>query len=153
MRGKSEREWILNEEDLLFKFKNWIKANQAKLEVVLVWNYVNQELLAGENAATVEHFREDNKLNLPVSLSCVHSWMLRVGCSYDRVASHLEHNLLRSISTYRIWKFARRARDYMRAYADPTKPASFLLIEKMCKKVKTHRCVQDQDFLFIVSAP
>jgi hypothetical protein len=73
----------LNEEDLLFKFKNWIKANQAKLEVVLVWNYVNQELLAGDNAATVEHFREDNKLNLPVSLSCVHSWMLRVGCSYD----------------------------------------------------------------------
>ena len=25
----------MNEEDLLFKFKNWIKANQAKLEVVL----------------------------------------------------------------------------------------------------------------------
>ena len=79
----------------------------------------------------------------------------------DRVAAHLQDNVLRSISTEGpdavlplslVWKYARRARDYMRAYADPSKPSNFLLIEKMCKKVKTHRCVQDQDFFFITSA-
>ena len=75
----------------------------------------------------------------------------------DYVPANLLDNVERATSTAvitlaHVRKFARRARDYMRAYADPTAPAAYEMIEKMCKKKKTHRSILDLDAGALVMA-
>ena len=50
----------------------------------------------------------------------------------------------------RVRKFARRARDYMRAYAYGQ--CKFDAVEKECRVFKTHRCAMDFDTTFIKNA-
>ena len=72
----------------------------------------------------------------------------------DHVPAHLLENVLKSMSPEVITldlvrKFARRARDYMRAYAAPDAPSSHVFIERMTKKIKTHRSILDLDSGFV----
>ena len=76
------------------------------------------------------HFRRNNKL--------------------DPKTFHAQ--VLQSLSTEvlfveRVQKFARRARDYMRAYAGGN--MTFDAVEKQRKTFKTHRCAMDFDDAFI----
>ena len=48
-------------------------------------------------------------------------------------------------------KFARRARDYARAYRDPKTTSEFEMIEKMKKLQKTHRNIVDLERVFLRS--
>eukprot|EP00951_Prasinocladus_malaysianus_P004373 scaffold30728_cov33-Prasinocladus_malaysianus.AAC.1 len=63
--------------------------------------------------------------------------------------------VLKSLSTEvlpveRVRKFARRARDYVRAYATGSK--HYGILEKVRKKFSTHRCAMDFDTCFIIEA-
>ena len=72
-RGHWERQWILNEEDLLLKFehkaKALVKAEEPKF-VDAMYDYVNNELLSNEEVYLGKH-----GLTLPVSRSTVHAWI------------------------------------------------------------------------------
>ena len=53
------------------------------------------------------------------------------------------------LSLERVRKFARRARDYVRAYASGY--SKHVVVEKMRKKFKTHRCAMDFDTAFLMN--
>eukprot|EP00466_Bigelowiella_natans_P001945 jgi/Bigna1/142185/aug1.68_g16893 len=72
-RGLWKRSWLLNEEDVLLKFKTFCKTNMAKLSVSLATVFVNETLLAD---VTTQQLRRA-KLQFPVSRATVHSWMRR----------------------------------------------------------------------------
>ena len=71
-RGKAEREWILNEEDLKRKFTTWMTANSKNLTKLSATAYVNDILLKDipEEVLTGYYF-----LTLPISSTTTLAWM------------------------------------------------------------------------------
>lgn len=75
----------------------------------------------------------------------------------DNTAKNLQKNVERALSRDVVTldlsrKFARRARDYLRAYANPTSPEHFKDIERMCKVVKAQRSILDVDTGFLAAS-
>ena len=69
----------------------------------------------------------------------------------DLKPKHLQANVERAVASVTldlVRKFARRARDYMRAYRDPSNPMLHQDIEDMLKEVKTHRNIAELDGAF-----
>jgi hypothetical protein len=81
MTGKFEREWIMNEEDLLFEFQTWLKTTK-RITVQKASKYLSYTLLAKEDLKSV---LETYKLKLPIVDSTAHTWMLRAGAVYKSV--------------------------------------------------------------------
>lgn len=79
-RGVHEREWILNEEDLKSQLLSWLKA-QKRVSTKKTRDYVNTVLLKDEGFEQLSRYG----LNLPISSTTVHSWMIKLDCKYDRV--------------------------------------------------------------------
>ncbi|CAN0187432.1 unnamed protein product [Laminaria digitata] len=79
-RGVHEREWILSEKDLKLQLLAWLKK-QKRVTVQRVHKYVNEVLLAREGGLL--KLGEYN-LTLPISRSTIHSWMIKLGCTYER---------------------------------------------------------------------
>ena len=71
-RGHWEREWILNEEDLLLKFKKKLisLAKSEELDEATATKFVNEDLLKDE-----ENLLKKHGLSLPISQATVHHWM------------------------------------------------------------------------------
>ena len=73
----------------------------------------------------------------------------------DRVAANLLSNAKLAmcpeveLTLDLVRKFARRARDYMRAYNNPHNPVAFKMIEDICRTVKSHRGVRSADLGFL----
>ncbi|CAN0548277.1 unnamed protein product, partial [Laminaria digitata] len=78
-RGVREREWILSEEDLELDLLNFLKS-QKRVSVKKAREYVNNVLLASEGGNLA---LEKYGLSLPISTSTTHSWMIKLGCTYD----------------------------------------------------------------------
>ena len=79
----------------------------------------------------------------------------------DFKATNLKANVMRALSTQGdgavlplalVRRYARRARDYLRAYAANPGPKEFKMIEKMKQHQKTHRSIFDLEFAFLGSA-
>ena len=78
----------------------------------------------------------------------------------DRVQAHLHANIVKCFSRSdaflplaRIRKFARKTRDYLRAYADPSgRTETHGDVEKLRGTFKCHRGSLDFDFKFIRDA-
>lgn len=82
----------------------------------------------------------------------------------DSVAKNLHDNVLKlfeSLLLGRVRKFARKTREYMRAYAksymrfgatEADKPEGYHAVLKFVKASKTHRCALDQDYTFVNTA-
>ena len=80
----------------------------------------------------------------------------------DCVAANLHANVeqaFKSLDLSRVWRFARRTREWARAYArqhklfgytdaDAEATKGFASVDKFVKECKTHRCVLDQDYAF-----
>ena len=69
----------------------------------------------------------------------------------DLKPKHLQANVERAVASVTldlVRKFARRARDYMRAYRDPSNPMLHQDIEVMLKEIKTHRNIAELDGAF-----
>jgi len=68
----------------------------------------------------------------------------------DKIPKHHHSNVRKALSSdvlslNYVRKAARRARDYMRAYSDPSKPTDYKAIEAMKKTYKSHRCIRLSD--------
>jgi len=74
-RGHFERSWILNEDDLLRKFRNEMKELAAKeeLDMDVAVKFVNEDLLKDEDAALKKH-----GLSLPIANSTVWRWVKKL---------------------------------------------------------------------------
>lgn len=80
----------------------------------------------------------------------------------DCVPKHLHENVLKAfeyLDLARVCRFARKTREYMRAYARmhmlfgygvEDKVEGFAAVQKFVKGCKTHRCTLDQDYAFAV---
>ena len=80
----------------------------------------------------------------------------------DCVAAHLRANVeeaFKSLDLARVCRFARRTREWARAYArqhklfgytdaDAEATKGFASVDKFIKECKTHRCVLDQEWAF-----
>ena len=80
----------------------------------------------------------------------------------DCVAANLHANVeeaFKSLDLPRVWRFARRTREWARAYArqhklfgytdaDAEATKGFASVDKFIKECKTHRCVLDQEWAF-----
>ncbi|CAN0317357.1 unnamed protein product, partial [Hapterophycus canaliculatus] len=80
-RGVHERDWIMSEEDLKGDLLRWMKA-QKRLTVQDVCTFINESLFANEGG-NLERLL-NYQVTLPVSLFTAHSWMVRLGCRYER---------------------------------------------------------------------
>ena len=81
----------------------------------------------------------------------------------DLMPKHLHQNIVaafETLSLYRVRRFARKTREYKRAYArvhglfghgEEEKLKGFAAVEKFVKQAKTHRCTMDQDRAFVLS--
>ncbi|CAN0453430.1 unnamed protein product, partial [Pylaiella littoralis] len=81
LRGVHERDWVMSEEDLKDELIKWMRT-QKHLTVKDVQNYINQWLFAneiGELSRLLSY-----QVNLPVSMATTHSWMIALGCKYER---------------------------------------------------------------------
>ncbi|CAB1114308.1 unnamed protein product [Ectocarpus sp. CCAP 1310/34] len=80
-RGVHRRDWIMSEEDLKDELIKWMRT-QKRLTVKDVQNYINQWLFASEigDLSTLLSYQ----VNLPVSMSTTHSWMIALGCKYEQ---------------------------------------------------------------------
>lgn len=73
------REWILSEEDHQHKLIEWLKR-QKRVSIQKSREYINN-LLAGEGRnLKLEKYGS----SLPISLTTVHSWMMKLDCKFDR---------------------------------------------------------------------
>ena len=80
----------------------------------------------------------------------------------DCVAANLHANVeeaFKSLDLPRVWRFARRTREWARAYArqhgvcgyedgDARLEEGFASVDKFVKECRTHRCVLDQEYAF-----
>ncbi|CAB1102065.1 unnamed protein product [Ectocarpus sp. CCAP 1310/34] len=80
-RGVHERDWIMSEEDLKDELVMWMRT-QKRLTVKDVQNYINQWLFANEIGDLSRLL--SYQVNLPVSMATTHSWMIALGCKYER---------------------------------------------------------------------
>ncbi|CAN0096509.1 unnamed protein product, partial [Ectocarpus sp. 13 AM-2016] len=80
-RGVHERDWIMSEEDLKDELIKWMRR-QKRLTVKDVQNYINQWLFANEIGDLSRLL--SYQVNLPVSMATTHSWMIALGCKYER---------------------------------------------------------------------
>ncbi|CAM9392075.1 unnamed protein product [Hapterophycus canaliculatus] len=80
-RGVHEGDWILSEEDLQGVLVRWMKA-QKRLSVKDVCAFINQKLFADEGGDLAR--LHSYQVTLPVSLFTAHSWMIKLGCQYER---------------------------------------------------------------------
>lgn len=79
-RGMHEREWVLCEEDLQLQLLEWLKG-QKRVSTKKTHEYVNGVLLANEGGLLR---LAKYGLTLPISSTTVHSWMVKLGCKYER---------------------------------------------------------------------
>ncbi|CAM9791742.1 unnamed protein product, partial [Sphacelaria rigidula] len=79
-RGVYEREWIFNEEDLKLKLLRWLKS-QKRLTINSIRRYINDGFFEGEGG--MMKLKRYN-LTLPISASTIHSWVTKLGCTYER---------------------------------------------------------------------
>ncbi|CAB1097803.1 unnamed protein product [Ectocarpus sp. CCAP 1310/34] len=80
-RRVHERDWIMSKEDLKDELIKWMRT-QKRLTVKDVQNYINQWLFAneiGDLSRLLSH-----QVNLPVSMVTTHSWIIALGCKYER---------------------------------------------------------------------
>ncbi|CAN0197693.1 unnamed protein product, partial [Ectocarpus sp. 4 AP-2014] len=80
-RGVHERDWIMSEGDLKDELIRWMRT-QKRLTVKDVQNYINQWLFANEIGDLSRLL--SYQVNLPVSMATTHSWMIALGCKYER---------------------------------------------------------------------
>ena len=84
-RGRTEHQWILNEEDLLLKFEKkcraLVKAEEPRF-VDAVWEYLNNDLLKNEAAHLDKH-----GLSLPISRSTAWAWIHKIEDTAHQEAS------------------------------------------------------------------
>ncbi|CAB1120843.1 unnamed protein product [Ectocarpus sp. CCAP 1310/34] len=80
-RGAHETDWIMSEEDLKGKLLAWM-IPQPRVTVKDVCKYINGPLLQDdkEDLSRLHAYQ----VNLPVSMSTTHPWMIRLGCKYER---------------------------------------------------------------------
>ena len=78
--GMHEREWILSEEDIRLELLQWLKT-EKRVTAKKTGDFVNNVLLVNEGG--LERL-DKYGLSLPVSSTTVHSWMVKLGCTYDR---------------------------------------------------------------------
>ncbi|CAN0077014.1 unnamed protein product [Scytosiphon promiscuus] len=71
----------MSEEDLRQALVTWMRSKK-RLTVHAVREYINKELFADEmkDASRLPLYQ----VNIPVSLSTTHQWMIRLGCKYER---------------------------------------------------------------------
>eukprot|EP00733_Pompholyxophrys_punicea_P000119 Pompholyxophrys_punicea_v1_NODE_18_length_5920_cov_44.741176.p1 type:complete len:649 gc:universal NODE_18_length_5920_cov_44.741176:695-2641(+) len=81
-QGRWLREWILHEDDLLFKFKVWLKSTK-QLSVLKACNFLNLELLPNEGLTVLLN---RYKITLPIAPSTAHAWLLRAGARYESIS-------------------------------------------------------------------
>ena len=74
-RGRFERDWIINEEDLLRKFKGHMALHLRKLSVDLMTTYVNDVLFRDVTLETLEGYG----VKLPIPKKAVWKWMKKAG--------------------------------------------------------------------------
>lgn len=79
-RGVHEREWILSEEDIRLELLQWLKT-EKRVTAKKTGDFVTNVLLVREGG--LERL-DKYGLSLPVSSTTVHSWMVKLGCTYDR---------------------------------------------------------------------
>ena len=68
------------EEDKKIQLLEWLKK-QKRVSTKTTHEYINRELFADERDTLLV---EKHGLRLPVSSSTVHSWMIKLGCNFDR---------------------------------------------------------------------
>ncbi|CAB1097544.1 unnamed protein product [Ectocarpus sp. CCAP 1310/34] len=80
-RGAHEPDWIMSEEDLKSALLAWM-ISQPRFTIKDVCKYINGPLLQDdkEDLSRLHAYQ----VNLPVSMSTTHSWMIRLGCRYER---------------------------------------------------------------------
>lgn len=71
----------MSEEDLQHKLLTWMKSLKG-LTVKQVQAYINDTLFANDWSRLLQK----HELALPVSLSTTHSWMIKLGCKYERAS-------------------------------------------------------------------
>eukprot|EP00732_Lithocolla_globosa_P001261 Lithocolla_globosa_v1_NODE_597_length_3629_cov_4.882205.p1 type:complete len:792 gc:universal NODE_597_length_3629_cov_4.882205:2932-557(-) len=79
--GSWLREWILYEEDLLRKFRTWLRS-EKHVSKTRACQYINCTLLASEG---MENLLVRYKLTLPIAEATAHSWMVKAGAAYSDV--------------------------------------------------------------------
>ena len=72
--------WVMCEEDLVLKLLKWLK-NLKRVSVKKVCEDITNVLLAREGGNLM---LEKYGLSLPISTSTTHSWLIKLGCKYDR---------------------------------------------------------------------
>ncbi|CAN0536152.1 unnamed protein product, partial [Ectocarpus sp. 12 AP-2014] len=80
-RGVHEPDWIMSEEDLKVQLVTWMRT-QPRLTVKDVWKLINGSLFeddAKDLARLLSY-----QVTLPISMSTAHSWMIKLGCKYER---------------------------------------------------------------------
>jgi hypothetical protein len=78
-RGQYERDWLLNEEDLLLKFSDHISNNLAKISVDYMTTWVNDTLLSDLPVEVSDRYG----LYRPIRRKTVHDWMGRAGAKNE----------------------------------------------------------------------
>ncbi|CAM9518710.1 unnamed protein product [Ectocarpus sp. 4 AP-2014] len=80
-RGAHEPDWIMSEEDLKSALLAWM-ISQPRLTIKDVCKHIKGPLLQDdkEDLSRLHAYQ----VNLPVSMSTTHSWMIRLGCRYER---------------------------------------------------------------------
>ena len=79
-RGVHERGWILSEKDIRLQLLQWLKTKK-RLTAKTTGEFANNMLLMGGGG--LERL-DKYGLSLPVSSTTVHSWMVKLYCTYDR---------------------------------------------------------------------
>ena len=74
-RGHTQRNWIMNENDMKEKFTQWMKNNLKTLSMLCATQYVNNVLLKDESPELLARYG----LSLPVSDTIVLAWMHKCG--------------------------------------------------------------------------
>ena len=74
-RGRTKRNWLMNENDLKEKFKLWMKSNLKNLSMASACKYVNEVLLKDESPELLSRYG----LKLPISDKTVLAWMHKCG--------------------------------------------------------------------------
>ena len=70
----------MSEGDLALQLLKWLKSLK-RVSVEKVREYINNVLLAREGGNLM---LEKYGLSLPISTSTTHSWLIKLGCKYDR---------------------------------------------------------------------
>ncbi|CAN0302378.1 unnamed protein product [Ascophyllum nodosum] len=81
-RGVHERDWTMSEEYLQHELVRWMKTKK-RITVKEVRTYINSTLFENETG-DLSRLLSTYQVTLPVSLSTTHSWMINLGCKYER---------------------------------------------------------------------